>query len=288
MLYSLKIKLSFILLLSISFLFISCDKDDEKDNGEDNNPPVASSIYLKTIIKDIDEFIFTYDSLNRITKFEYGEVNGPVAGYSVFEYTQNQLTLISLFSMGKNTGKMIFKNHNSLGLPKKAVIYFDYGEGNGFELSQTYNYYYDGDKLKKAQLIEELDGAEIIKYEKLYFYEDNNMVKQENYYTDNDSLIMFSFFEYSFDNGLNPGINMGLPQIDFLGLNYDDFFIFPSISTMNKNNFTSRKEYDINGDLRDDFSINRSLEYYSNSYIYKSSTTNIENSFSSNSNYIYL
>ena len=285
MLQSVKIKLGIILILTISFSFISCEKGvDEEDV---NPPPVANSIFLKTIIKDIDEFTFIYDSINRLTKFEYGEVNSSVVGYYTFEYLDNKLMHTYQYSMGYNTGKMIFSNHNSLGLPEKAAVYYDYGNGNGFELSQMYNYFYQGDKLEKVQRVKMVDGVEVLINEKRYFYENNNMVKQENYYMDNDSLKMASFYEYSFDNAYNPGMNMGLPKIDFLGVNFDEYFMFPSISTMNKNNYTARKEYDNNGDLRELYSIKRSIEYYSNNYIYKSTTTNTDNSFRSNSEYRY-
>ncbi len=272
-----KAKYLFSLLILSFILFVaSCTKENEADEVE-NNPPIANSEYLKKITIGFDEFNFTYDTLDRVTEFEYGEINSPSVGGYYFEYSGNKLMNIELVTQDVITGQLVFENHNTQLLPTTGSLYYDHG--NGMELFQTYNYTYNEDRIESVRMLKTENGVLVLKYEKNYFFQNENLVKQENYYIVNDSMELFYTFEFSYDENKNPGAMFGLPKIDYLALNFDDFNLFPSISICDINNYTSRTEYDKDGIIDKDFSMLRTFEYNDKGYPYKCQTKNMSESY---------
>lgn len=267
----------FTLLILSSVLFVSsCSKENEKDEV-DNNPPIAKSKYLKKLTIGIDEFNFTYDTLDRIIEFGYGEINSPSEGGYHFEYSGSKLMNIDLVAQDVITGRLVFENHNTQWLPTTGTLYFDFG--NGMELSQIYNYTYSENRIESARMLKPENGELVLKYEKNYFFQGKNLVKQENYFIINDSLKLFYTFEFSYDENNNPAAMFGLPKIDYLSLNYDDFNLFPSLSICDINNYTSRTEFDKDGIINKDFSMVRTFEYNDKGYPYKCKTKNLSESY---------
>lgn len=241
------LKYSLLLLLTISFIAISCEKEttDDDPNGGD----VTATCHIKKTISSDDEVTFIYNIENQLTKITFGSEQ-------IFEFTYNADGTISNSMVLSNDGEIITTTtyeYNAVGLPVNSVVI----DG---ESSITYTYEYTDDKLTRRVGVG-TDDLATINIEDTITYSGDNITEIQNIVVVESFEVSTTtrYFTFEYDNKKNPFSKLNI-QYTNIGAG-GNFALFAS-----KNNYTSMVATDADGTVIPDESETKTFEYNTNNY----------------------
>ncbi|RAJ01583.1 hypothetical protein LX64_03799 [Chitinophaga skermanii] len=245
-------------LCAMTVLFTACSKDDNKGGGDGNgNPPAYANAagssaaigvkepngfnhYVKSVITPgKDSSRYTYDSLNRIVKWEDRWVsNGILGGQNIYAtYAEGKLVKRERQSLNSNTKTLHEQfQYNGAGLVMKIAKYSQDGRLYGID-SISYNAqglpiandYYAFDDVKASFY---LSSRNVITYDN-----NGNITKLENFHANYETKKLESDGWYILEFDGKP--NALLPTV----LHQEDFYL----ESVAKSNMTKATEYDADG-----------------------------------------
>lgn len=173
----------------------SCKKDKDKDPDAIN--PAIQKCMVDYIISENDSTRSTYDSENRIIKFQtFDKTNNDSKGYLLVDYTTDKITQ-SGFNQNSD---LIFKTEFKLNSNKNAQYAVNFDESNASNNDTTW-FTYNGDQqlTRKVTKNSQVIIFDIITYDTIWYsYTGNNLTKVES--KTNDGPIETTTYSYGSDN----------------------------------------------------------------------------------------
>lgn len=245
----------FFLLISFSFIVISCKKTDLNNNNNNNNNKTPSICALKKVVhKDSSYTFYTFDLDSNLTKIEDYDSAGIELTKYFFYYSGKKLTKAEIRENGMVRERYDFHYPSGSSIPDSAIIFVDMG-GSSLEkttsLALTFN---SSNQITKVEDIIYGMGSSMVVSRTAFTYTNDNCTNREIYFLDfnTQQLALEEYTTYEYDQMKNPYFGIG---IDYY------FAIIEDKPPYTKNNINKSRNYDKNNQLNNENSLDYGYEY---------------------------